>query len=95
MQSNTKLTKYAKSQLKDLLEANPKVKFAIVGKMTIAFHHVGDTVEFATAICADNEKKNRPKVGKYHAITRFDNCQTVKMPSFQFDNMLDNWDIWG
>lgn len=91
MQSNSKLSKYAKSQLKDLLEANPSVKFAIMGKTTIAFHHVGDNVEFATAICADNEKKNRPKVGKYWAMQRFDNCQTVKLPFTQFDNMLENY----
>lgn len=94
MQSNSKLTKYAKSQFKDLLEANPEVKFATMGKTTIAFHHVGDLVEFSTAICSDNEKKNRPKVGKFCAMQRFDNCQTVKLPYAQFDDMLDNWGIW-
>jgi hypothetical protein len=90
MQSNSKLTKYQKSMLKDLRGFMPDVQFAIMGKTTIAFQHVGDNVEFATAICADTEKKNRPKVGKFYAITRFENQQTVKMPFFQFDNMLDN-----
>ena len=88
MQSNSKLNKFEKSLLKDFTKFNHDVQFAIVGKTTIAFKHVGDLVEFATAICADNEKKNRPKVGKYWAITRFDNGQTVKMPFFQFDDMV-------
>ena len=73
----------------------PGVNFAIMGRTTIAFKHVGDNVEFATAICADNEKKNRPKVGKYWALVRFENNQTVKLPFTQFDNMLDNEDVWG
>lgn len=90
MQSNSKLTDLQKQFLKAKQLANPEVKFAIMGKTTIAFKHVGDNVEFATAICADTEKKNRPKVGKYYAIQRFENGQTVKMPFFQFDNMLEN-----
>ena len=93
MQSNSKLGKFEKSLLKDFLKFNPDVNFAIMGKTTIAFKHVGDNVEFATAICADTEKKNRPKVGKYWAITRFENGQTVKMPDYQFDNMLENEDV--
>ena len=90
MQSNSKLNKFEKSVLKDARKFNPEVHFAHMGKTTIAFQHVGDLVEFATAICADNEKKNRPKVGKYWAMTRFENGQTVKMPFFQFDNMMEN-----
>lgn len=90
MQSNSKLTDLQKQFLKAKQLANPDVQFAIMGKTTIAFKHVGDNVEFATAICADTEKKNRPKVGKYYAIQRFENGQTVKMPFFQFDNMLEN-----
>ena len=93
MQSNSKLNKFEKSILKDFTKFNPNVNFAIMGKTTIAFKHVGDNVEFATAICADTEKKNRPKVGKYWAITRFENGQTVKMPDYQFDNMLENEDV--
>ena len=98
MQSNSKLFADQKTVLKNLRRDLPKVQFAIMGKTTIAFKHVGDNVEFATAICADNEKKNRPKVGKYYALTRFTNGQTVKMPFFQFDNMLENEEcqaIWG
>ena len=95
MQSNSKLTKSAKSLLKKMRAELPNVQFAIMGKTTIAFKHVGDNVEFATAICADNEKKNRFKVGKFWAIRRFYNGQTVKLPFFQFDNMLENEDVWG
>ncbi len=98
MQSNSKLSKYQKSMLKDTMKFNPDVQFAIMGKTTIAFQHVNDLVEFSTAICADNEKKNRPKVGKFYAIQRFENGQTVKMPFFQFDNMMENEEslaLWG
>lgn len=95
MQSNSKLNKFEKALFKDYSKMLPDVKFAIMGKTTIAFKHVGDNVEFATAICADNEKKNRPKVGKYWALVRFENRQTVKLPFFQFDNMLENEDVWG
>jgi hypothetical protein len=91
MQSNSKLSKIQKSMLKDSRKFNPNVKFATMGKTTIAFAHVGELVEFATAICADNEKKNRPKVGKFYAIQRFETGQTVKMPFFQFDNMVENY----
>ena len=94
MQSNSKLSDFEKSGLKAFMKFNPHVKFAIMGKTTIAFAHVGELVEFATAICADTEKKNRPKVGKYWALIRFDDGQTVKMPFFQFGNMLESgfWD---
>jgi len=89
MQSNSKLNKVEKSLLKDFAKFMPQVKFAHMGKTTIAFQHVGDNVEFATAICSDTEKKNRPKVGKYWAMTRFESGQTVKIRKYQFDNMLD------
>jgi hypothetical protein len=94
MQSNTKLSKFEKSLFKTMQKKMPDVKFATMGKTTIAFKHVGDNVEFATAICADTEKKNRPKVGKYWAMTRFEYNQTVKMPFTQFDNMVESafWD---
>lgn len=94
MQSNSKLTKNEKSLLKEMRENMPNVQFAIMGKTTIAFQHSGDLVEFATAICATNEKKNRPKVGRYYALERFEIGQTVKLPFTQFDNMVESafWD---
>lgn len=90
MHSNTKLGNFEKSLLKSFCEVNPDVKFARAGKTTFAFMHVGQLVEFATAICSDTEKKNRPKVGKYWAMTRFENSQTVKMRFADFENMIDN-----
>jgi hypothetical protein len=89
MQSNSKLNKFEKSAFKDMKKFLPHVQFALAGKTTIAFAHVGELVEFSTAICADNEKKNRPKVGKYWAMTRFADNQTVKMRFADFDNMID------
>ena len=89
MQSNSKLSKFEKSDLKQMCAAMPEIYFAIMGKTTIAFQHVGDNVEFATAICADTEKKNRPKVGKFWAMTRFENGETVKLPFAQFDVMIE------
>ena len=94
MQSNSKLNKFEKSLFKDYRKMLPDVQFETMGKTTIAFQYVGELVEFATAICAPNEKKMRPKVGKYWAIVRFENNQTVKLPFTQFDNMVEShfWD---
>ena len=89
MLSNSKLTKAQKAYLKEMAVFNPQIKFEIVGELTIAFEHVGDTVEFATAICADNEKKNRRKVGQYYALSRFNWGATVKLPVYQFETMLE------
>jgi hypothetical protein len=90
MQSNSKLSRFEKSVLKDFCKLNPHVCFATMGETTLAFARVGNLVEFSTAICAPTEKKMRPKVGKYWAITRYENGQTTKMPVYQFDNMLEN-----
>lgn len=94
MQSNSKLNKAQKTGLKALKRALPNVQFAYAGKTTFAFKHVGNLVEFSTAICADNEKKNRRKVGELFAISRFDYGETVKLPFSQFDNMVESafWD---
>ena len=89
MNSNSKITKDQKQWFEIMTAIHPEINFAIMGKTTIAFKHVGNLVEFATAICGDNEIKNRPKVGKYWAFNRYVEGQTVKMPFFQFDNMLD------
>lgn len=94
MLSNSKLTKAQKAYLKEMAVFNPQIEFETVGNLTIAFSHVGDNVEFATAIRADNEKKNRPNVGKYVALNRFENGQTVKMPFDLFDNMVTAFNIW-
>ena len=90
MQSNSKLNNFEKALFKDYRKMLPDVQFAIMGKTTIAFKHVGDNVEFATAICADNEKKNRPKVGQYYALSRFNWGATVKLPVYQFETMLES-----
>ena len=90
MIANSKLNAAEKSILKDMVKTNPNVQFAEMGKTTIAFQRVGKLVKFATAVRADNEIKNRRKVGKYWAISRFDAGQTVFMPHYQFDNMLEN-----
>jgi hypothetical protein len=94
MQSNTKLTKAEKAGLKALKRALPNVRFAHMGRTTVAFKHVGKLVEFSTAICAPNEKKYRTKVGEMYALNRFDFGETVKMPFTQFDNMVESahWD---
>lgn len=89
MQSNTKLTKAQKTELKALKRALPNVRFAHMGRTTVAFKHTGDLVEFATAICAPNEKKYRTKVGEMYALNRFDFGETVKLPFTHFDNFVD------
>jgi len=89
MLSNSKLTQDNKDWLKIMSALHPEIHFTIAGQTTFAFCHLGNTVEFATAICSDSEKKNRAKVGKYFALERFIEGQTVKMKFRDFDNMLD------
>ena len=89
MESNTKLTQGEKDWLKTMSADHPEIHFAIVGETTFAFEHKGDTVEFATAICHDAEKKNRTKVGKYFAIARYFEGNTVTLKFQDFGNMLD------
>jgi hypothetical protein len=90
MFSNSKLTKTQKAYLKEMAVLNPQIAFTIMGNTTIAFQVVGNLIEFATAICSDTEKKNRPNVGKYLALTRLEAGETVKLIPYQFDNMLDS-----
>lgn len=89
MTSNTKLTQDQKDWLKIMSALHPEIRFAIAGETTFAFQHQGDIVEFATAICHDAEKKNRVKVGKYYALDRYFDGNTVKLKFADFDNMLD------
>ena len=98
MQSNSKLSLSQKIDLRALKSDVPGVQFTMMGKTTIAFVRKGNLVKFATAICGDNEKKNRPKVGQYYAIDRFISGETVKMPFYQFETMLENEEslaLWG
>lgn len=93
MQSNSKLSKAEKIAFKIHKKTHPHIKFVHMGRTTIAFKHVGGLVEFATAICGATEKKNRPKVGKYWAMSRVMAGKSVKLPFFEFDNMLET-NIW-
>ena len=90
MLSNSKLTKVQKAYLKEMAIFNPQIQFTTMGNTTIAFQVKGNLIEFSTAICADTEKKNRPKVGKYLAACRLVSGESVKMIPYQFDNMLDS-----
>ena len=90
MQSNSKLTTTQKLYFKNLKAAQTDVEFVTDGKTTFAFKRVGNLVEFATAVCSDNEKKNRRKVGQYYAISRFNWGNTVKLPDYHFSYLIDN-----
>jgi hypothetical protein len=90
MNANSKLNQDEKTILKDLIKSNPQVRFEHTGKTTFAFQRVGKLVKFATAIRADNEVKNRRKVGKYWAITRFEYGQTALMRESDFNEMVTN-----
>lgn len=89
MLSNTKLDSFQKDMLKSMREFNPDVQFAHIGQTTFAYQICGNLVEFATAICSEHEKKNRKKVGKFHALERFENAQTVKVLHSDFGYMIE------
>ena len=86
MQSNSKLTQEQKDWLKE--SGHNEIKFEIVGKITFAYKHSGNFVEFSTAICSDSEKKQRNKVGKYFALCRFYDGHIVKLKLEDFNIMV-------
>jgi len=90
MQSNSKLSLSQRIDLRAFKSDNPAIEFAVDGKTTFAYKRKGNLIEFATAICSDNEKKNRAKVGQYYAIERFISGETVKLPDFLFDGLKNN-----
>ena len=77
MFSNSKLTKAQKAYLKEMAEFNPQIKFETLGELTIAFSRVGDNVEFATAICADNEIKNKRLIKYVYLNLDFNSFITI------------------
>ncbi len=90
MQSNSKLTQTQKRWLKTMSALHPEIQFAIAGQTTFAYKHSGNFVEFSTDICSNSEKKQRAKVGKYFALYRFYEGQTVKLKLEDFNNLVDN-----
>jgi len=93
MQANTKLTADQKEFLKNLKEEMSDVKVLnLDNKTTIAFKRLGNTVEFALSVMAPTEKKFRRKVGEFHALRKFENCETVKMDADDFLTMCEN--VW-
>jgi hypothetical protein len=85
MQSNSKLTAEQKDWLTIMSALHPEIQFEVVGKTTFVFRRQGDIVEFATAICSDSEKKQRNKVGRYFALRRYFDGQTVKLKVEDFN----------
>ena len=88
MQSNSKLTAEQKADLK-LLKKHAKSNGTRIHSdaTTIAYKIHPKTVEFSLAVMSDNETKFRPNVGKYYALTRFNNGQTVTMAKNDFVDM--------
>jgi hypothetical protein len=86
MLSNSKLTQTQKDWLKE--SEHNEIQIVVIGKTTFAYKHYGHFVEFSTAICSNSEKKQRNKVGKYFALCRFYEGQTVTLKLEDFNLML-------
>ena len=96
MQANTKLSVHQKEILKELKEILKGVQvLKLDDKTTIAFKPLDNTVEFALSVMAPTEKKFRRKVGKFYALQKFYDAQTVKMDKEDFMRMTEwVWDIY-
>ena len=92
MQANTKLTAEQKAELKTMRVGAMQYGVTVVNldnKTTIAYKVLGNTVEFALSVMAPTEKKFRPKVGEYFALSKFLDSQIVRMDKFDFKNMVE------
>ena len=71
MQSNTKLTKDQKQQLRDMVADHPTVRFATdYDSVVCAFALHGNVMRFAFSVKSPNEQKFRMKVGKLRAMEK-------------------------
>ena len=86
--SNTKLDSYEKEQLGFMKMRNPGVTIVNNGQTTVVFQLKGNTVQFATAVAAPEEKKFRRKVGEYNALNRYENGQYAVVEKYDFCAML-------
>lgn len=81
MASNTKLTALKKVMLKSYKKSMPKnMAFATYGRFTVLVRVMSNCVLVSTALASPDEKKIRPKVGEFHAMSRMNNGYYVAMP---------------
>ena len=77
-QSNSKLIKGQKADLKAFKKAKPKAVFAASGRVTVCLRRTGThTAVMSTAISSVDEKKIRRKVGEYYAACRMSSGYSV------------------
>ena len=89
MQSNTKLNQAQKEDRK-ILKGEFAGNLMQNGKTTVAYVDRGNTVEFSLAVVSPDEKKFRRKVGEYHALSRFEFGETVRMDKQEFSYYLND-----
>lgn len=97
MQSNSKLTKFEKQNLKNLKSEFPHVKFADNGEnLVCAYFEQGNNIGFAFSIASPNEKKFRRKVGQYYAMLRVYDNRVAILPKCDFYHMREHLELfWG
>lgn len=82
--SNTKLNEVEKKVLKNFVAGmGADTGFAVCGNVTALAKIAGpDTVRISTSVMSPDEKKHRPKVGMYVALTRMREGQYVTVPRY-------------
>lgn len=96
--ANTKLTDSQKQELKQFgihAEMENIQTINLDDKTVMAYKVLGNTVGFALSVMAPTETKFRAKVGRYYALQRFFDNQTVKMGISDFMEMCEFvWDAY-
>jgi hypothetical protein len=80
MTSNSKLSTYEKSDLKEYKKNNPQVRFFSFPdlRVTVAIIPTGPSMGvFSLSIASDSERKFRRKVGEYYAMVRVSDSQVL------------------
>ena len=92
MQSNSKISKFQKRDLKAFKAVNPELHFVSVPEfgVTFAFKATGPKGgQFSVALATTDEKKLRRKVGEFYALQRFVTYETLPI-----NGTLSSIDWW-
>lgn len=92
-QSNSKLTKEQKAELKELKAYYGKrFGFGAAGRVTVVCKRISsDLVRFSTSVASRDEMKIRRKVGEWHALDRMESGEAVlaSFPSSEWASLDD------
>jgi hypothetical protein len=92
--SNSKLTKAEKMILRDMRAEQGELSLYRNTSTTLVCKYGVNTVRFATSVRSPAERKQRNKVGEYHARTRMDHGEVSVLGVEDFDTLINCLDFY-